>query len=225
MCVAGEQLTFAHTARPRSTKSSKPHTGTCKNRSSDTPDCIATGIHGRGQLDRGGSPRRAWSELSRPLDPLHLAAHLDIPVIGLSELTEAAQGVEYFTQVEPSAFSATTVFRGRRRLIVHNDGHAPGRCNSNVTHELANGLLPHPPTPALDDRGCRHWNQNVEDQATGLAAALLVPERAALSVARGRRTLEEAAEDFGVSAQMMRWRLNATGAHKHAQRGRGHSAR
>ena len=47
-----------------------------------------------------------------------------------------------------------------------------------------------------------------------------MPERAALSVARGRRTLEEAAEDFGVSAQMMRWRLNVTGAHKRLQRGR-----
>lgn len=159
-----------------------------------------------------------------PLDPLHLAAHLDIPVIGLSELTEAAQGVEYFTQVEPSAFSATTVFHGRRRLIVHNDAHAPGRRNSNVTHELAHGLLLHPPTPALDDRGCRHWNQHVEDEATWLAGALLVPERAALSVARGRRTREDAAEDFGVSAQMMRWRLNTTGAHKRAQRGRGRTA-
>jgi Zn-dependent peptidase ImmA (M78 family) len=159
-----------------------------------------------------------------PLNPLHLAAHLDIRVIGLSELTDAAEGVEYFTQVEPSAFSAITVFHGRRRLIVHNDVHAPGRRNSNVTHELAHGLLLHPPTPALDDRGCRHWNQSVEDEANWLAGVLLVPERAALSVARGRRMPEEAAEDFGVSAQMMRWRLNATGAHKRAQRGRGRSA-
>jgi len=82
-----------------------------------------------------------------PLDPLHLAAHLVIPVLGLSELTGAAQGVEYLTHVEPSAFSAITVFRGRRRLIVHNDEHALGRRNSNVTHELAHGLLLHPPTP------------------------------------------------------------------------------
>jgi Zn-dependent peptidase ImmA (M78 family) len=158
------------------------------------------------------------------LDPLQLAAHLDIPVIGLSGLTDAARGVEHFTQVEPSTFSAITVFRGKRRLIVHNDGHAPGRCNSNVTHELAHGLLLHPPTPALDDRGCRHWNQNIEDEANWLAGVLLVPERAALSIARRGRTPEEAAEHFGVSAQMMRWRLNVTGAHKRAQRGRGYSA-
>ena len=109
------------------------------------------------------------------------------------------------------------MFLGARRLIVHNDAHAPGRINSNLTHELAHGLLLHPPTPALDDRGCRHWNQDIEDEASWLAGTLLVPERAALSVARGRRTIEEAAEDFGVSAQMMRWRLNATGAYKRAQ--------
>ncbi|MGE2721223.1 ImmA/IrrE family metallo-endopeptidase [Mycolicibacterium celeriflavum] len=159
-----------------------------------------------------------------PLDPLQLAAHLDIPVIGLAQLKNAPQGVEYFTQVEPSAFSAITVFDGRRRLIVHNDGHAPGRRNSNVAHELAHGLLLHPPTPALDDRGCRHWNQDIEDEASWLAGALLVPERTALWIARGRQTPEEAAEEFGVSAQMMRWRLNVTGAGKRAQGGRASSA-
>ncbi|MDD7814486.1 ImmA/IrrE family metallo-endopeptidase [Mycobacterium sp. CSUR Q5927] len=158
------------------------------------------------------------------LDPWALAEHLEIPVRDLSDLTYAEGGAQYFTEVEPSAFSAITVFLGARRLIVHNDAHAPGRINSNLTHELAHGLLLHPPTPALDDRGCRHWNQDIEDEASWLAGALLVPERAALSVARGRRIVEEAAEDFGVSAQMMRWRLNATGAYKRAQRTRGSSA-
>jgi hypothetical protein len=49
-------------------------------------------------------------------------------------------------------------------------------------------------------------------------AAPATPEFAADSI------VEEAAEDFGVSAQMMRWRLNATGAYKRAQRTRGSSA-
>jgi Zn-dependent peptidase ImmA (M78 family) len=158
-----------------------------------------------------------------PLDPSELAAHLDIPVIGLSELSEAATSVEHLIEVEPSAFSAITVFRGTRRLIVHNDRHAPGRRNSDVTHELSHGLLLHPPTPALDHRGCRDWNQDIEDEAEWLSGVLLVPERAALAVVRGHHILEEAAEHFGVSAQMMRWRLNATGAHKRVSRERARS--
>src|SRR5213594_4340183 len=79
------------------------------------------------------------------LDPMALAAHLEIPVLALSELAEEAPGVMHLLRVEPSAFSATTVFAGAHRMIVHNDGHAPARRNSNITHELSHALLLHEP--------------------------------------------------------------------------------
>jgi hypothetical protein len=60
---------------------------------------------------------------------------------------------------------------GTERTIVHNDSHTDGRVNSNITHEAAHGLLLHPPTPALDDRGCRMWDRGIED--CPLAADLL----------------------------------------------------
>jgi IrrE N-terminal-like domain len=49
--------------------------------------------------------------------------------------------VHHFTQVDQEAFSAVTVFHGTRSVIVHNDAHAPARQKSDVTHELAHGLL------------------------------------------------------------------------------------
>lgn len=85
------------------------------------------------------------------------------------------------------------------RLVVHNDGHAPCRCNSDVAHQWAHGLLLHPPTAARDDRGRRLWNQDIEDEASWLAGVLLVPERAGLAVARSRLTLDDAAEVFGAA--------------------------
>jgi len=90
-----------------------------------------------------------------PLDPVVLAESLGVPVLALSELATEAPEVLYLLNVEPSAFSATTVFDGNRRIIVHNDGHVPVRRNSNITHEIAHALLFHEPKPALDHRGCR----------------------------------------------------------------------
>src|SRR6266545_511887 len=147
-----------------------------------------------------------------PLDPFALARHLEIPIIDLSDFARTSAGARYLLTVEPESFSAVTVFAGTKRTIVHNDG----RISSNITREAAHGLLLHPPTPALDDRGCRLWDQDIEDEAQFLAGALLVPEDAALAIARdiakGRSTVPEAAARFLVSPQMIQWRLNITGA-------------
>jgi Zn-dependent peptidase ImmA (M78 family) len=154
------------------------------------------------------------------LDPLALTEHLEIPIIELSDFARTSAGAEYLLNVEPEAFSAVTVFAGTQRTIVHNDGHADGRVNSNIAHETAHGLLLHPPTPALDDRGCRMWDQGIEDEAQFLAGVLLVPEDAALAIARGRFTVAEAAAHFSVSTQMIQYRLNVTGATRRVARAR-----
>jgi Zn-dependent peptidase ImmA (M78 family) len=152
------------------------------------------------------------------LDVHLLARWLEIPVIDLSSLQEAAPGVLHLLEVETDVFSAVTVFSGPRRTIVHNDGHKSSRQNSNICHELSHALLHHPPMPAMDNSGCRIWNQGIEDEATWLAGCLLVPELAALQIARGRWTIPAAALRFGVSEQMIRYRVNVTGATARAQR-------
>lgn len=157
------------------------------------------------------------------LDPRSLAEGLEIPVVDLSTLEADAPGVRHLLTEEPDVFSAVTVFAGPRRTVVHNDGHANVRQNSNICHELSHGLLHHPPTPAMDDAGCRIWLQDLEDEATWLASCLLVTPAAALATARGRMTLPEAARRLDVSEQMMTFRINVTGARtrvRHAGRSR-----
>jgi Zn-dependent peptidase ImmA (M78 family) len=112
------------------------------------------------------------------LDPNALAELLAIPVITLGDLAHDRPGIRHLLEVEPDAFSAVTVFQGTRRTIVHNDGHSLARQNSNLGHEMSHGLLHHPPTPALDDSGCRVWDQDIEDEAGWLAGCLLVTEQA-----------------------------------------------
>ena len=127
-----------------------------------------------------------------PLDPFALARLLEIPVWSLTEMIERAPLVKHLLHVEPEVFSAVTVFHGHARTIVHNDGHSLVRQNSNIAHELSHGLLLHPPTPAMDDRGCREWNEDIEDEASWLAGILLVTEEATIAIAKGQWTKAEA---------------------------------
>jgi Zn-dependent peptidase ImmA (M78 family) len=154
-----------------------------------------------------------------PLDPHVLAEWLEIPIWTLSEMCSEHPDIKYLLTTEREAFSAVTVFRGHQRRIVHNDSHHPTRQNSNLAHELAHALLQHPPTPALDDKGCREWNQDIEDEAAWLGGALLLTEPATIAIAKGRwSSRDEACEHFGVSRPMLQFRLNATGAIKRVQR-------
>lgn len=156
-----------------------------------------------------------------PLDPLFLAEHLAIPAWPLSHMAkEIPDVVEHFSSVDSGAFSAVTVFRGTRRQIIYNDSHSRGRQNSDLSHECAHGLLQHAPRPAFDGTGCRDWNGDEEDEANFLGAALLVTEEAALSVVRREMELGQAAQFYGVSRALMRWRINATGAAKRVARSR-----
>ncbi len=158
--------------------------------------------------------------LFEALNAHNLAGWLEIPIVALSDFLVDAPAVHHLLEVEPDVFSAVTVFAGTQRTIVHNDAHAPSRQASNLTHELSHGLLLHPQTPALDDNGCRHWNQDIEDEASWLAGALLVPEAATIAIAKGRWTTRGAAEHFGVSTAMIHYRLNTTGAMRRIDRAR-----
>ena len=156
------------------------------------------------------------------LDPLVLAEHLDVPVTPLSDFRSEAPGaVHHLQRIDLEAFSAVTVFAGSKRNIVHNDAHSAGRQASNVAHELGHALLLHEPTPPLDDRGCRLWNQNIEDEAQFLGGALLITEDATLWIVRSGLSLSEAASRFDVSERMVTYRLNMTGARKRVERARG----
>lgn len=156
--------------------------------------------------------------VSAPLNPWRLAAHLEIPIAKLSSMRrEAAQAVQQLTREDREAFSAVTVFHGYKRMIVVNDAHARSRQASSIAHELAHSLLWHDPAPAFGGDGLRQWNAEQEEEAQWLAGALLISEEAALSIVRRGLTLRRAAELYGTSIEMVRGRLNVTGARKRAE--------
>ncbi|WP_433892525.1 ImmA/IrrE family metallo-endopeptidase [Streptomyces sp. CA-111067] len=146
------------------------------------------------------------------LDPRRLAAHLDIPVSDFSVAIAADPRVEPLLSSERDAISALTVHAGSRREIWVNDSHDEGRQNSSIDHELSHALLLHTPGPALDSLGCRHWNGDIEEEANWLAGFLLIPNDAARAIVRYGMSDEVAVAKYGVSKQMLTWRLNMSGA-------------
>jgi IrrE N-terminal-like domain len=152
-------------------------------------------------------------EPSDRLDPRQLADELGIPVVMLDELRPLApDAVDHLLDSGASSFSAATVFRGTRRMIVANSAHPPGRQANSLAHELAHVLLEHVPGPALDELGARRWSGEYEEQADWLAGALLVPREGIMPVVcRCGRDLGVAAAHFAVSLQLMSWRYNQTG--------------
>jgi Zn-dependent peptidase ImmA (M78 family) len=154
-----------------------------------------------------------------PLDPLRLASHVEIPLIGLSDFRdEIPNPVRHFSEINTSEFSAVTVFDGTKRLIVYNDFHSKGRQANSITHEISHGILLHRPTPAFNDMGCRDVDKEVEEEASWLAGVLLVPEEATLYIVRQRMTLDQAAIKYGVSKQLVEWRIRMTGARTRVNR-------
>ena len=153
------------------------------------------------------------------IDVLALASHLEVPVRPISWLRqldtgEIAEAVDVLRGPECSAFSAMTVFFGPRRVVVHNDAHVEVRQSSNIAHELAHAVLLHTATPAIDDRGCRNWNGDIEAEASFLGGAILLPKVSCYWIVKRGIALDEAARRFCISTEMVQWRLNMTGAER-----------
>jgi Zn-dependent peptidase ImmA (M78 family) len=151
-----------------------------------------------------------------PLCPWKLAAHLDIPVVSLSQLQDqvAIHHLHYLMEYDRQCFSAVTVFRGYRRMIVHNDAHSKNRQASNISHEVSHAILQHPPMEPFGDFGCRNFIKELEDEADWLGPALLISEEAALHIVKTGMTIPQAIDYYSVTKEVLSMRLNVTAARR-----------
>lgn len=120
---------------------------------------------------------------------------------------------EQFTVVRHELFSGALVPLRNGTVIVENDSHSDARRRSTMGHELAHVLGEHKFGASLvNERGCRLADQSQEAEAAEIGGELLIPFEAAKQLARREATNEEVACQFGVSVEMARWRMDATGA-------------
>lgn len=159
---------------------------------------------------------------SDPLDPLALAKNLNIrvwtpnDVPGISE--EQLKVLLRNDGKTPSCWSAVTLVIRDKTVVILNSSHSPGRQASDLTHELAHRIRGHQ-TQEMDVSAeglmlLSSYDKLQEEEADWLSSCLLLPREALISIKRRRLELQNAAELFGVSKQMLNYRLACSGVNR-----------
>lgn len=147
------------------------------------------------------------------LDPWRLADLYGVSVITLGALPLDHSIRDHFYHVRPQVFSGALLPHRTGAVIIENDAHPLARRRSTMGHEMAHVIGEHTfGTTLVNERGCRSADKHQEDEAAEISGELLIPFEAAKRLARQGATDEEVAMRFGVSPEMARWRMNATGA-------------
>jgi hypothetical protein len=111
-------------------------------------------------------------------------------------------------------WSAVTIGVETNPVIVFNSAHSRRRKASTLMHELAHVLLDHAPGNMFFGPGgiaLRTHDPDQESEADWLAGCLLLPRDALLAARKRGVPDEEICESYGVSRDMLRFRINATG--------------
>jgi hypothetical protein len=162
----------------------------------------------RRELDLGPEDR---------LDPLRLAAHLDVVVWTPTEVPGLPGAVVHqLLERDPWVWSALSLVQvGGRGLVIHNPRHSAGRQASNIVHELSHLILDHTPgTIILSQDGrlaIRTFDRKQEEEARWLAACLLLPREGLLRARRDGQTATQIAVRYGVADTLVTYRLNMSG--------------
>lgn len=157
-----------------------------------------------------------------PLCPWKLCAYLDVPVLRLQEIESSEQRAYLLSARGCAEFSAAVLYEGLRAFVLLNDAHSPKRLASDLAHEVAHVVLHHPPRPFFIAGGGRSFSPEHEAEAEWLGPALLVSEEAALHahhlLQEGTITLTELSDQWTVSVDVLRMRMNVVGAARRYRR-------
>jgi hypothetical protein len=160
-----------------------------------------------------------------PIDPWALAARLGMRVLTPHDVPGvSAMCLRTLLEDDPNSWSAITLRLGAHGdIIILNTAHSRPRQASDLVHELAHVLLGHNPTRvdvAADQQLLlRTHDPQQEDEAAWLAGCLLLPRPALLLIARDGGASAEVARRYGVSVEMLTYRLRVTGVEVQARRG------
>lgn len=156
------------------------------------------------------------SPLDQALDPKVLADHVGTQVWRPEDVPDLPHSsYQQLTGDGKDDWSAVTITVGRINLTIVNSAHSLNRQRSSITHELAHLILDHEPG-RIDISPAGHlllnsFDKDQEAEADWLSGALLVPREGLHRAYRVQQNNEELAARFGVSADMLHWRLRMTG--------------
>lgn len=151
-----------------------------------------------------------------PLNAFRLAQHFGISVWSTKEIEGLSpEDNQNLTIEDNDSWSALTIQIGINNLIIYKAGQSSFRTNSVVMHEISHIILGHELADAfqLDDGTFvpSNYNQDQEEEANWLAGTLLLPRPLLLNVRRKKMSNQNVSEEYGVSQDMLTWRIRMTG--------------
>ena len=155
-----------------------------------------------------------------PLKPQVVADYLEVELWTPNQVPGMTQDIlNQLLKLDPWGWSAAGLQVHEQGIVIYNPRHSQARQVSDIMHELAHFILDHQPariilSADLDGLTMRSFNQKQEDEANCVAWSLLLP-RDGLVRAKGRRlTMEQIAQQYGVTKSLATYRLNTTGVEK-----------
>ena len=153
------------------------------------------------------------------LEPSALVATYDhMVLVHLHTVAGTAHRAELtILERESSAWSAIALREGGGPwLITWNPWHTEARTRVSVLEEVSHIVLEHKPTALVPDPHTgllrRTYSPSKEREAFGVASAAALPFGGLVHALGQGRTVEEIADQYGVSTQLVTMRINTTRA-------------
>jgi hypothetical protein len=155
-------------------------------------------------------------QIHEPLSPHELAKYLQLEILTLYQIPGAnPEFIDALLNTEKSdQWSGFIICLNGENLIVYNSSHSPARIASTIMHECAHAILKHPMAPInLNAEVPRNeYPKEQEAEAEWLSGCLLLPKAALLKHhIYKKQTVEQIADYFGVSTEMVNYRLRVSG--------------
>lgn len=157
-----------------------------------------------------------------PLPAAKLAAHIGVRVLNLCQIPALDENtIQQLTINDPESWSALLLHHRNKKIAVVNPCHSDGRKESSLMHECSHVILKHKPMQILNSNigmMVSSFDKDQENEADWLAGALLLPRVALLKIAYIGVDYDVHTKMYGVSAEMLRMRLDRTGVNLQLKR-------
>lgn len=161
-------------------------------------------------------------EAHSPLDTVKFARHLGIrvwtpqDVPGLSQ--ESLAVLLRNDGKTASCWSAVTLVVQDKVVVILNTSHSPARQASDLAHELSHRIRGHEAREVnVTEDGLmllKDYDKQQEEEADWLSGCLLLPREALVSIKRRQLSEIDAANEYGISQKMLRYRMGMSGVSK-----------
>ena len=154
--------------------------------------------------------------LTEAFDPRILADMLSVRVRSPADIPGLSpSSLDQLTVHDAGSWSAITLVRRGSKLVILNSGQSDARQANSLAHELAHIVLNHQSDQAqLSAEGFLFragFDNEQEDEANWLAGAILAPREGLRRAYWRTRAFPDLAAQFGVSEELIRWRVHTTG--------------